>query len=280
MQLAQRAATKREKYDFFIHAFPGGGKSGFILDSYWEKDGKRGGPVVFDFDQGGIMPTADDMHLGGKVPIFSLTTEDEIIYSCTYLDDIISQVHDMPEFKDYQVDLIAYDTLSSMEEMLMGETRRAHKPDLPASPGSGILATGRKRDPDDPLAPALQDYKAINIRTKAFIRRVRDLPINTIITCHTDGGDEELTESRKALAGDTTVEELPNWILQDALSKSFYQLHLHGDLSVRTVLAITLCNLRSVDADTVDTLGLKSRRQKISNVHCQITHSYSPSLLV
>lgn len=178
MQLAQRAAQQTDKIDFFIHAAPGGGKSGFILDSYWEKDGKRGGPVVFDFDQGGILPTADDMALRGKVPIFSLESMDDVIYSCTYPEDIIKQVNEMEGFEDYRVDLFSYDTVSSMEEMLMGRPARQ------AIKGEGIMAQGRKRD--DPYAPAMADYKAIVNRTRSFIRAVRQLPLHTIITCHTE----------------------------------------------------------------------------------------------
>ena len=182
MKFQPRASALHEHVDAFIMANMGGGKTGFILKTYWEKDGKHGGPIVFDADKGGVDATAADMGLAGKIPIFTLEDFDHIIYSCTYPQEIIAEVHKMPGFKDYEVDIFAWDTLSSMEDDIMGEPARQKGEILPASKGYGLMAKGRARD--DPFAPAMQDYKGQIQRTKAFVRHVRALSMHTIITCH------------------------------------------------------------------------------------------------
>ncbi len=175
--------------DTFLYGYPGCGKTGFILSSYWEKDGERGGPVVFDFDKRGVDATAADMGLSGKIPVIELKTEEEMIYSCTYPKDIVAMVNNDPKFKDYQVQVFGYDTVSSMEEVILGEQPRVQTKLMPASPGYGLMKVGRKRD--GAFEPALGDYKALVNRTKAFLRRVREMPMHTIITCH---AEREVTE--------------------------------------------------------------------------------------
>ena len=105
-----------------------------------------------------------------------------MIYSCSYYKDIIEMVNADPKFKDYEIEVFAYDTVSSMEELILGESPRATSDALPASTGSGLLKIPRRRDGS--FEPAMGDYKALINRTKAFLRRVREMPMHTIITCH------------------------------------------------------------------------------------------------
>ena len=180
MQLKPRASTQPDYLDFFVYSLPGGGKTRFILSAYNAEE--NSGPVIFDTDARGVDATASDMGIAGKVPVFEISTDDDMILSCSYPERIIEMVHSDERFKDYQVTLFAWDTLSSMEDILMGETARQQKPTLPASPGSGIMATGRSRS--DPFSPAMQDYKGMVGRTKSFLRKVRELPYSTIVTAH------------------------------------------------------------------------------------------------
>jgi hypothetical protein len=168
--------------DIFIYGLPGCGKTHFILSSYWEKDGKRGGPVVFDFDKRGVDATAADMGLSDKIPVLALHSEEEMIWSCSYPEEVKAIVAADPKFKDYEVEVFAYDTVSSMEEIILGETPRVQTPLLPATQGNGLMAIQRRRDGS--FEPALGDYKALVNRTKAFLRRVREMPQHTIVTCH------------------------------------------------------------------------------------------------
>lgn len=168
--------------DIFCYGQPGCGKTHFILSSYWEKDNARGGPIVFDFDKRGVDATAADMGLSGKIPVIELKTEEEMIWSCSYPEEVKAMVAADPKFKDYKVEVFAYDTISSMEEIILGETPRAKTELLPSTSGSGLMAITRKRDGS--FEPALGDYKALVNRTKAFLRRVREMPEHTIVTCH------------------------------------------------------------------------------------------------
>jgi hypothetical protein len=195
MMMKPRTSLAQPWVDFFVHSLPGGGKSAFVLSSYWEKDGKRGGPVVFDFDKRGVDATAADMGLAGKFPIFEPTCEEDIIYSCTYWEDIIAEVHKMDGFQDYEVSCLSWDTITSMEDMIMGESPRATSERLKADPGSGLLTISRKRDATREPAPG--DYKALGSRTKAFVRRVRAIPMHTIVTAHTHR--TETQDSKKGL---------------------------------------------------------------------------------
>ncbi len=232
MKFQPRASSTHEYVDAFIFAMMGGGKTGFIIDTYWENDGSansigdkwnmskgrkgRGGPVVFDADKGGVDATAADMGFAGKIPIFPLTNFDEIIYSCTYHEEVINAVHEMPGFEDYEVDIFAWDTLSSMEDEIMGEPKRASSDLLPADPGYGVMAKTRGRD--DPFAPALQDYKGQIQRTKAFIRHVRSIPMHTIVTCHAVRELEE--DSAKGLS--VREEDKRYGIFPDLVGKNRY----------------------------------------------------------
>jgi hypothetical protein len=218
MQFKPRATALHEYVDAFVIAAPGGGKTGYILSTYWEKDGKRGGPVVFDADKGGVDATAADMGMGGKIPVFQLESFDHIIYSCTYPEEIINLVHAMPGFEDYEVDIFAWDTLSSMEDDIMGQPKRASSELLPASAGSGLMAKSRNRD--DAYAPALADYKGQINRTKAFVRYVRAMKMHTIITCH---AVRELAEnSEKGLS--VREEDKTYGIYPDLVGKNRYTI--------------------------------------------------------
>ena len=218
MKFKPRASSVHEFLDVFVFATMGGGKTGFILDTYWEKDGKRGGPIVFDADKGGVDATAADMGLAGKIPIFDLSDFDSIMYSCTYPKEIINAVQEMPGFEDYNVDIFAWDTLSSMEDDIMGEPARAKGDVLPASPGYGLMGKQRKRD--DAFAPAVQDYKGQIQRTKAFVRHVRALQMHTIITCHAVRELEE--DSQKGLS--VREEDKRYGIFPDLVGKNRYTI--------------------------------------------------------
>ena len=216
MKFQPRASSLHEYVDTFVYAAMGGGKTGFILDTYWEKDSKHGGPVVFDADKGGVDATAADMGLAGKVPVFELEEFEQVIYSCTYPEEIIKSVHTMDGFADYEVDIFAWDTLSSMEDDIMGETARPKGDLLPADPGYGIMKKARARD--DPFAPAIADYKGQVNRTKAFIRHVRALPLHTIITCHAVRELEE--DSKRGLS--VREEDKRYGIFPDLVGKNRY----------------------------------------------------------
>ena len=184
--------------DVFAYSFPGGGKTRLLLSSYYESSSgaERGGPLVFDFDKRGVDATAADMGLSGKIPVLELLSEEEMIYSCSYPKEIIEMVNADPRFKDYKVELFGYDTVSSMEDMLMGETARPSGELMPSTPGVGLLKKDRKRD--GAFEPALGDYKALHNRTLAFLRRVREMPFHSIITCH--AGRFETETSPKGLS--------------------------------------------------------------------------------
>jgi hypothetical protein len=170
--------------DVFLYGHPGCGKTKFILSSYYESESgaERGGPIVFDFDKRGVDATAADLGLSGKIPVIELKSEEEMIYSCTYPKEIIEMVNADPRWKEYKVEVFGYDTVSSMEELILGEPARPTGTVLPATKGSGLLAIQRRRD--GAFEPAMGDYKALVNRTKAFLRRVREMPYHSIITCH------------------------------------------------------------------------------------------------
>lgn len=216
MNLAVRSTSLQPWLDVFVYSFPGGGKTGLILSSYWEKEGKRGGPVVFDFDKRGVDATAADMGLSGKIPVVELKTTEDIIYSCTYWEDIIKGVNESEEFKDYQVDLFAWDTVSSMEDLVMGEPKRGTTPTLPASKGSGFMALDRKREVGG--GPAVGDYKVLINFTKAFLRRVREMPMHTIVTCH--AGKSETADSKRGIS--VAVEDKTFGVFPDLIGQNKY----------------------------------------------------------
>ena len=110
------------------------------------------------------------------------TPSPAIIWSCSYPEEVKEVVAADPKFKDYQVEVFAYDTISSMEEIIMGERPQQETPLLKASTGYGIMKINRKRD--GTFEPAPGDYKALINRTKAFLRRVREMEMHTIVTCH------------------------------------------------------------------------------------------------
>jgi hypothetical protein len=217
-QLLIRESGVRNWLDVFVHSLPGGGKTGFLLSSYWERSDpngilpvKRGGPLVLDFDKGGADATAASMGLAGKIPIIEPVDEEQVIYILTYPEKVVEQVHATPGFEDYQVDVFGFDTLSSMEDLFMGEPKRATGELLPASNGSGLMAKARRRD--ETFEPAIGDYKALISRTKAAIRLIRAMPFHTITTCHTSL--KPTPDSPKGLsvpAEDKTLGLFPNLI--------------------------------------------------------------------
>lgn len=183
MKLEVRATGMRPFLDVFVHGMPGSGKTQFILSSYFENESGRGGPIVIDFDKGGVDATAANLGLSGKIPTFEPANEEQAIFAICYPERVVEQVHAMPEFADYKVTTFAIDTLSSWEDLVMGTPARAESEDLPASTGSGLMKIKRKRD--ESYEPAPGDYKALISRTKALMRYVREMPYHTITTCHT-----------------------------------------------------------------------------------------------
>lgn len=169
--------------DTFIHSMPGGGKTGFALTSYYETETERGGPVIIDFDKGGADGTVVDMGLGGKIPILTPQNEDQVIYIATYPHKIVEMVNKTKGFEDYKVKVFVIDTLSGYEDLVMGEGARATSPDLPATKGYGLMSISRKRE--ETQAPHPTDYKAMMQRSKALMRYLREMPFDTITTCHT-----------------------------------------------------------------------------------------------
>lgn len=183
MKLEVRATGMREFLDVFIHGGVGSGKTQFILSSYFENESGRGGPVIIDFDKGGVDATAANLGLSGKIPVFEPQNEEQAIFAVCYPHKLVEQVHEMPGFADYKVTVFALDTLSSWEDLVMGEPARAQSEDVPASLGYGLMKIKRKRD--ESYEPAPGDYKALISRTKALMRKVREMPFHTITTCHT-----------------------------------------------------------------------------------------------
>jgi hypothetical protein len=224
MILKPRASATHNYVDVYIFSMPGGGKTGFIVRTYWEKDNERGGPVIFDLDHGGADATCADMGLAGKIPIIPINTEEELIYSCTYYKEIIKEVNATKGFEDYKCQIFSWDTVSSMEDTIMGEPKRPQGPVLPASPGFGLMSKSRARD--DAFAPALADYKGMVNRTKAFMRHVRALPIHTIVTAH---AVRELTDdSKKGMS--VREEDKTYGIFPDLIGKNRYNSHKLHDI--------------------------------------------------
>ena len=196
LQSRLRSTSLLPWLDIFAYSYPGGGKTAFGLSAYYEREGARGGPVFFDFDMRGVDATAADLGLSGKIPVFSLKTEEEMIYSCSYPQEIVKTVNADPKFKDYKVEVFVYDTVSSMEDSIMGEGARPQGDLLPASSGFGLMKKQRTRD--GIFEPALGDYKALHNRTLAFLRRVREMEMHTIVTCH--AGRFETHDSPRGLS--------------------------------------------------------------------------------
>ena len=183
MKLAIRPTQVRNTVNTFVYGLPGCGKTWFLLSSYWERDGRRGGPVCFDTDQGGIDDTALDMGLYGKIPVIPVeSNQDEILlYAVAYPDEVIKQVNATPGFEDYVVDTFGFDTISSGIELVLGNAAVSFSDPSKMIHASGVMKQSRKRDHG---APAPGDYKANHSRARLWFRTVRNLPVNTIITCH------------------------------------------------------------------------------------------------
>lgn len=197
MKLEIKPAASAQWFDFFVHSFPGGGKSSFILSSYWEKDDQRGGPLVFDYDEGGIGNAAVDQGLGGKIPIITIANEEELFYAGVHWKDLVQQVGTTPGFENYRVDVLAHDTVSSMEEMIMGFPSRG------TTQGSGLMAKAAKRA--ETYSPHPSEYKAVMNRSKSLFRLLHAAEIHTIVTAHTVKA--ETPESKRGLKVEETEKE-------------------------------------------------------------------------
>lgn len=217
MELIVRPTQVRENVNSFVYSLPGGGKTYFLLSSYYENGNERGGPVVFDTDKGGVDDTSLEMDILGKVPVFPVGDDEaeKIFYAVAYPKEIIEIVNAHPKFKDYKVTTFGIDTISSGIETLLGNSAMSFEvDDMAEIPATGIMKSKRKRSEG---SPAKLDYKSNHNKARLWFRKARDIPYHLVVTCHAtyaeEPGQDDKKEEDRTSAG---YPNLPGQLKYDA----------------------------------------------------------------
>ena len=179
---AEASIRKNRFLNLILVGLPGAGKTKFILDFP--------NPVIIDFDYGDL--TAQD--LGINIPILHPTSEDEIRAIIEAPEMITEKViQQIPGFEEYQPKTFAFDTITTMQDVIMGEGARASVEisgvTLPARKATGILSLpSTNRDSGD--MPAWGDSHVFGVRMRKLMLAIKQMPYHTICSAHLGPSDQ------------------------------------------------------------------------------------------
>ena len=190
---AEASIRKNRFLNLILVGLPGAGKTKFILDFP--------NPVIIDFDYGDL--TAQD--LGINIPILHPTSEDEIRAIIEAPEMITEKViQQIPGFEDYEPKTFAFDTITTMQDMIMGEGARASMEisgvTLPARKATGILSLPSNRTSID--LPNQGDYGVFAVRMRRLMLGIQQMPYHTICTAHI-GPIEQINDKATLKRGGT-----------------------------------------------------------------------------
>jgi len=174
--------------NIFLVGLPGSGKTKFILDSP--------NPLLIDFDYGDL--TAQGLRK--NIPILRPKNEDQIRAIIEDPELVIDRaIRKIKAFENYEVKTIAWDTISTMQDIILGEGRRPEVDFgdgviLPQRNASGILALPAARE--NPEMPEGKDYQVFSARMRKLALSIKQMPYHTILTAHMAPEDQVQTSTK------------------------------------------------------------------------------------
>jgi len=135
---------------------------------------------MVDFEEG-LLTAAS---LGIDVPVIQPKCEEDILRILETPESVIEEIHEVEKFKDYEVETWAFDSLTSMQSLLLGCTYRPATDNLPERKGTGILGVTRVRYFEG--EPQIEDFVIVMGKIIGFMNAVRQMRYNTIVTCHSE----------------------------------------------------------------------------------------------
>jgi hypothetical protein len=177
MFIGESKGALQDRLNLFIYGEPGSGKTHLLLGAP--------GIVLVDFEEGSL--TADG--LGMNVPLLRPESWEDILRILEAPELVIEEIHKIERFKDYEVKTWGFDSLTTMQRMLLGHAPRDATDTLPARKGKNIMGVARNRAKE--LTPSIEDYGILVAMLEQFMNAVRQMEYNTIITCHAEISETE-----------------------------------------------------------------------------------------
>ena len=175
LKIEKVSDVTRDRLNFFIMGPPGSGKTHFALTAP--------NPCLVDFEDGSL--TAVGMGLG-DTPIIrpghlDAAPQDSLLEILKYPEEIVKSHYDST---GYMIETFVFDTVSSMQDVLLGQSYIAETKTKPGQAARGILGISRNRVTEG--EPSLEDFKSLHNQVRGFFNLMRRMPYHTIATCHVE----------------------------------------------------------------------------------------------